>query len=78
MPFTLHSQFSSNLNSKRKEQFFGTGVALLGLWEKSYRTRSNMSVRSTEPRQFQQALDQLEEEMWALRMSLLSVRRKRK
>ena len=66
----IHTSFSLT-HSKRNEQFFGTGVALLELWEKTWRTYNNTSVRGTDRRQWQQTLQQLRWDMRSLRTSLV-------
>ena len=60
-------------HSKRNQHFFGTGVALLELWEASRANLAKQSVPRNRRRQWQQQLDQLETETKDLRTSLVAV-----
>lgn len=60
-------------DSKRNEQFFGTGVALMDLWETCRRQLSTQQVPRKHRRKWQQEMDQLQQEARELRTSLVSV-----
>ena len=64
------------LHSKRNQQFFGTGVALMELWEQCRDKLSTQQVPRNKRRQWQQQLDQLQTEVRELRTSLVAVRAK--
>ena len=65
--FTIH-------HSKRNEQYFGTGVALVELWDHAQSKLRGTTVPRAQRRQWQQQLDQLQSEAQALRTCLVAVR----
>jgi hypothetical protein len=66
--------FFCSHDSKRNHQFFGTGVALLQVWELTVRKLGAQQVARNQRRQWQTQLDTWRAEAHALRVSLVAVR----